>query len=61
MTTALLAVIIIVAVALWLIPGIDPTIRKVMIALVVICFLLWLLVLLGIVGGGDGVIIYDTD
>lgn len=53
MTTGLLlAVIIIVAVVLWLVPGIDPTIRKVMIALVVVAFLLWLLFLLGVFDRG---------
>ena len=46
----LLVIIIIVAVALWLIPSIDPTLRKILLAIVVVAFLLWLLAALGIVG-----------
>ena len=60
MTTGLLLVIIIVVgVALWLIPGIDPTLRKILIAVCVVAFLVWLLFLLGVIGGGGTVIVRD--
>jgi hypothetical protein len=52
MTTGLLlAVIIIIAVVLWLVPGIDATLRKLLIAIAVIVFLVWLLWLFGVWGG----------
>lgn len=51
MTFALLVVIIICAVALWLIPGIDATLRKLLIGVCVVLFCLWLLYVLGVFGG----------
>lgn len=55
MTTALLlAVIIIIAVVLWLVPGIDPTLRKLLIAVAVVAFIAWLLYILGLFDGFRG-------
>lgn len=60
MTTGLLlAVIIIAAVLLWLIP-MDPTLRKILIAMVMVAFVFWLLNLVGVLHlGGGRVIVTD--
>jgi uncharacterized membrane protein len=51
MTTGLLlAIIVIAAVVLWLIP-MDATLRKVLLAVVVVAFFLWLIWLLGAFDG----------
>lgn len=56
MTTGLLlVVIIIVAAVLWLVP-MPETLRKVLIAVVVVSFVVWLCYLLGLVGGGGAVV-----
>lgn len=60
MTTGLLlAVIIIIAVVLWLVPGIDATLRKLLIAVAVIVFIVWLLWMFGVWGGSGRIIIRE--
>lgn len=53
MTWFLILAIIAVAICLYFFPGIDPTLRKLLIGICVVLFIIWILVVLGLIGGGS--------
>ena len=65
MTWFLLCVIVVVAIVLFFVPNIDPTLKKLLIGVCVILFVLWVLMLLFGFGGGPGYLrqepYYHTD